>query len=56
MKVAIVGGGIIGVSTAYYLTLEGHDVTVIEATEIAAAASGKAGGFETVWLIVLCDM
>eukprot|EP00049_Salpingoeca_infusionum_P005902 m.98851 g.98851 ORF g.98851 m.98851 type:complete len:363 (-) comp13128_c0_seq5:164-1252(-) len=45
MKVAIVGGGIIGVSTAYYLTLEGHDVTVIEATEIAAAASGKAGGF-----------
>lgn len=41
----IVGGGIIGASTAYHLALKGRRVTVIEACEIASGASGKSGGF-----------
>lgn len=35
----------IGCCTAYYLGKLGAKVTVVEKTEIACAASGKAGGF-----------
>ncbi len=45
MRVVICGGGVIGVCTAYFLSRRGIDVTVVERTEVAAAASGKAGGF-----------
>ncbi|KAI5310903.1 hypothetical protein KEM55_003070 [Ascosphaera atra] len=51
----ITGGGIIGCSTAYYLTRHPsydpqlHKIVVIEATEIAAGASGKAGGLLALW-------
>lgn len=45
MSIVIVGGGIIGVSTAYFLAKCGVKVTVIEQESIACAASGKAGGF-----------
>ncbi|WP_024508602.1 FAD-dependent oxidoreductase [Bradyrhizobium sp. ARR65] len=45
MRVAICGGGVIGACTAYYLTRRGINVIVVERTEVAAAASGKAGGF-----------
>ena len=45
-SIIIVGGGIIGCSTAYYLSKLGHDnVTLIEAVNVAHAASGRAGGF-----------
>ncbi len=30
VKVIVLGGGVVGVSTAYYLSLEGHDVEVID--------------------------
>lgn len=42
----ICGGGIIGAATAFYLA-EQHGVaaTVVERQALAAAASGKAGGF-----------
>ena len=43
--VVICGGGIIGASLAYHLTKKGVKPIVIERTEVAAAASGKAGGF-----------
>jgi flavin-dependent dehydrogenase len=36
---------VIGACTAYYLCRRGIDVIVVEGTEVAAAASGKAGGF-----------
>src|SRR3954468_14197748 len=45
MRVAICGGGVIGACTAYFLTQRRIDVPVVERTEVAAAASGKAGGF-----------
>ncbi|DBA82587.1 hypothetical protein WJX79_008292 [Trebouxia sp. C0005] len=43
--VVICGGGIIGVATAYYLTLQGIKPLLVEKSGIACAASGKAGGF-----------
>src|SRR5258706_13298894 len=48
MRVVICGGGVIGACTAYFLSRRGIDVTVVERTEVAAAASGKAGGFVAV--------
>lgn len=43
-EVAIVGGGIAGCATAYYLSARGVACTVIERDAIAAAASGFAYG------------
>ncbi|XP_044510409.1 putative oxidoreductase C1F5.03c [Mangifera indica] len=43
--VAVCGGGVIGVCTAYFLAKKGAAVTLIERSSIACAASGKAGGF-----------
>lgn len=43
-RVAIIGGGIQGAASAYYLTDRGAQVTLIEGSTIAAGASGKAGG------------
>jgi glycine/D-amino acid oxidase-like deaminating enzyme len=45
MRVVICGGGVIGACTAYFLSRRGIDVIVVERAELAAAASGKAGGF-----------
>ena len=45
MHVVICGGGVIGACTAYFLARRGVDVTVVERTGIACAASGNAGGF-----------
>src|SRR5215475_2576167 len=45
MRVVVCGAGVIGASTAYFLKRRGIDVVVVERTDVAAAASGKAGGF-----------
>ena len=45
MHVAICGGGVIGAATAYFLAEPGVEATMVECCSIAAAASGKAGGF-----------
>lgn len=45
MRVVICGGGVIGACTAYFLGRHGIEVIVVERAEVAAAASGKAGGF-----------
>jgi glycine/D-amino acid oxidase-like deaminating enzyme len=45
MRVVICRGGVIGACTAYFLSRRGIDVIVVERTEVAAAASGKASGF-----------
>ena len=41
MHVCVLGAGIIGLSTAFELTQQGHRVTVVDQ---AAAASGASGG------------
>jgi glycine/D-amino acid oxidase-like deaminating enzyme len=45
VKVLICGGGVIGAATAYALSRRGAAVTLIERTAVAAAASGRSGGF-----------
>jgi glycine/D-amino acid oxidase-like deaminating enzyme len=45
MRALILGGGVIGTSIAYRLASRGANVTVIERSAIACAASGKSGGF-----------
>ncbi|KAK4656928.1 hypothetical protein QC762_208450 [Podospora pseudocomata] len=54
-NIVIIGGGIIGCTTAYFLTRHPkfnpnlHTITLLEATAIAAGASGKAGGLLALW-------
>ena len=45
--VLIVGGGVIGCLTAYYLSKADLKVTLIEADQVACGASGKSGGWLT---------
>ena len=40
-QVVVCGGGIIGVATAYYLTLQGIKPLLVEKSGIACAASGS---------------
>jgi len=42
MKVVIAGSGVIGITTAYYLAKEGHDVTVIDRQDGAALETSYA--------------
>lgn len=45
MHVVVLGAGVIGVTTAYYLSRHGHRVTIVDkADEIAAGASAGNGG------------
>lgn len=44
MKVVIIGGGVIGLSSAYFLQKSGHEVTVIDKTDMSGNCSyGNAG-------------
>lgn len=55
MKIAIVGAGIIGITTAYELACDGHTVTVFERNSAAAAETSFANaglvapGYVTPW-------
>ena len=42
--VVIVGGGVIGLATAYHLSLAGARVTVLEQRQVGGQASGAAAG------------
>src|SRR2546430_2455146 len=48
-EILIIGGGISGTSTAYFLTQAGHEVILLESSEIASEASGLNAG--TLWQI-----
>jgi len=54
------GGGIIGSTTAYFLShhpsfdKERDSITLLEATKIAGGASGKAGGLLALWAYPSC--
>jgi len=43
--IAIIGGGIAGIATAYSLAREGGSVVILERREIADGASGRNAGF-----------
>lgn len=42
--VVVIGGGVVGCATAYYLSREGVDVTLIEGRRVGCGASGYAVG------------
>ena len=44
-RIVICGAGVIGASIAYHLALRGVAATVVDRAGVAAAASGKSGGF-----------
>mgnify|MGYP002005686249 CR=1 FL=1 len=44
-KIVIIGGGVTGVTTSYFLAKRGVACTLVDPVGIAPAASGKAGGF-----------
>ncbi|MBO0323403.1 FAD-dependent oxidoreductase [Muricauda sp. CAU 1633] len=46
-NVIIVGGGIVGLSTAYFLQKEGHQVTVLDKSDISSGASFVNAGYLT---------
>lgn len=46
-KVVVIGGGIVGLSTAYYLNKEGHEVTVIDKSDFTKGASYVNAGYLT---------
>lgn len=46
-NVIVIGGGIVGLSCAYYLQKEGHNVTVIDKSEMNAGASYVNAGYLT---------
>ncbi|MEW7279865.1 FAD-dependent oxidoreductase [Aquimarina sp. 2201CG1-2-11] len=46
-EVTIIGGGIIGLSSAYYLQKEGHNVTVVDKSDITKGASFVNAGYIT---------
>jgi D-amino-acid dehydrogenase len=45
MRIVVLGGGVVGVTTAYQLQRDGHEVVILEGRgEVAAGASwGNAG-------------
>ena len=45
MKVVIIGGGIIGLSSAYFLQESGHEVTLIDKTNMTDNCSNGNAGY-----------
>ncbi len=46
--VVVIGAGIIGCTAAYFLTAEGHRVTVVERGDVASGTASASGG----WVII----
>lgn len=46
-NIVIIGGGIVGLSAAYFLHKEGHEVTVIDKSDITSGASFVNAGYLT---------
>ncbi|HET8841395.1 MAG TPA: FAD-binding oxidoreductase [Ktedonobacteraceae bacterium] len=48
IDVAVIGGGLLGVSTCYWLARAGVEVALLERTALVHGATGRNGGFVTV--------
>ena len=46
-NIIIIGGGIVGLSAAYFLQKEGHQVTIIDKSDITSGASFVNAGYLT---------
>ena len=61
MKVIVLGGGVIGVTTAYYLARAGAEVTLVDrqdgpAQETSFANAGQVSpGYSTPWAAPTCS-
>jgi len=44
-EVVVIGGGVIGSATAYFLCKEGAEVLIVEADDLSSGASGACDGF-----------
>jgi D-amino-acid dehydrogenase len=44
MRICVLGGGVVGVATAYYLARDGHEVTVVDQAEGAGLETSFANG------------
>jgi D-amino-acid dehydrogenase len=44
MHVCVIGGGVVGLTTAYFLQAEGHTVTVVDHADGPAAGASRANG------------
>ena len=53
MKVLVIGAGVVGVTTAFYLQADGHDVTVIERNQIAGVETSFANAGQLCIFFVL---
>lgn len=49
MKILVLGGGVIGVASAYYLNKAGHDVTVIDRADAVGMETSFANGGQVSW-------
>jgi D-amino-acid dehydrogenase len=49
MKILVLGGGVIGVTTAYYLNREGFDVTLVDRQTDVAQETSFANGGQVSW-------
>jgi D-amino-acid dehydrogenase len=49
MKILVLGGGVIGVTSAWYLRQAGHDVTVIDRQQTPALETSFANGGQVSW-------
>ncbi|MEX2163745.1 MAG: D-amino acid dehydrogenase [Sulfuricaulis sp.] len=49
MKVLVLGSGVIGVTTAYYLNQAGHEVTVVDRQAKPAMETSRANGGQVSW-------
>src|SRR5690625_2437974 len=47
-EVAVIGGGVVGCATAYYLAESGLDVVIIEKNDIASGTSSRCDGNVTI--------
>src|SRR3954462_4662990 len=46
MKIIVVGAGIVGLMTAYWLARDGHAVTILDRSESVASGASRANGGE----------